>query len=712
METIKLMDVESKIDLLKKVDFLGFFHESTLERIAEESREILLSAGDILFNEGDSGSTMYIILAGQIEIYKDETPINALGPGNYVGEMALIESQIRSASIRALTPCSLLEINDDQFKKYFASQPQSLLAIMKTLLARGRKSQAAEKPKPKVEDSPEKLVLPLESILDETSNEIYLFDPIFLKFTHVNTGGRQNLGYSLDELKEMTPLDIAPEFTEDEFESLIRPLRKGTKAILVIETEFQRKNGSQYPVEIRLQLSHTKETLLFLATVQNISERKQFEATIKQMAYYDPLTGLPNRNLLNDRIALALNQAHRNKDLVAVMFLDLDNFKMINDSMGHEAGDILLKSVAQRLIGCLRKVDTVSRMGGDEFIILACGLKNAKDASVLAQKILNTFKSPIMIKKSEVHIGTSIGIALFPSDGQEAHTLLKNADMAMYRAKEDGKNNFQMYTQGMHARAQERIALEKNLRRALEQKEFTMYYQPKIHLESGKVTGMEALLRWIDPELGLVTPQEFIPVAEETRLIIPLGEWILGECCQQIKNWNALGFDDINIAVNISVLQFNQPNLLKLIQNTIAEKGINPKNLELEITETLLLKDNATTIATLDALDKLGVSLTIDDFGTGYSSLSYLNSMPIKSIKIDQSFIQKFKDGGPNLAITKTIVAMGKNLGLKVIAEGIETEDQKDFLVSLGCHEGQGYLFSRPLEIEQATRFLIDINRS
>ncbi len=438
---------------------------------------------------------------------------------------------------------------------------------------------------------------------------------------------------------------------------------------------------------------------------RQIAELKSAEEHLMYMSVHDALTGLPNRMLFNDRLHMELAHAERNHQMLAVMFLDLDRFKLVNDTLGHAMGDRLLKRVADRLKSCVRKSDTVARMGGDEFCFLLPEIAQPEDAVKIAKKILKALKKPWRLGGQEFYITPSIGIAVYPNDGQDADTLMKNADTAMYRAKEQG-NNYQLYTAEMSDQNMERLTSEIALRRALERQEFVIHYQPQINTETGQIIGMEALVRWEHPERGTVFPAEFIPYAEETGLIVPIGEWVLRTACAQNKAWQDAGFPPLRVTVNLSARQFQQKDLVETVDRILKETGLDPRWLELEITETVAMQDVEHTISTLRELRDLGVRIAIDDFGTGYSSFNYLKYFPNHTLKIDKSFVRDVTEGREDAAITKAIIALAQNLNLKVIAEGVETEEQLAFLKRQQCNEIQGYLFSRPLPAEEFTRML------
>ena len=433
--------------------------------------------------------------------------------------------------------------------------------------------------------------------------------------------------------------------------------------------------------------------------------------TLAYLAYHDALTDLPNRTLLKDRLTLALAQARRNEQMLAVMFLDLDQFKVVNDTAGHVEGDKLLQSVSQQLNSVLREGDTVARVGGDEFILLLPKIEQLADATEIAERVLTAVGRTRVIVGHEFNISTSIGITLFPTDGDDAETLLTNADIAMYQAKELGKNNFQFFTPAMNTRIQNRLALENDLRHGLERGEFVVYYQPQLNISTGQIVGVEALVRWQHPERGLVLPMEFIPVAEETGLIVPLGEWVLHAACAQIRSWQEAGLPPLRVAVNLSAREFQQGNMIETVAGVLEETGLAPKFLQLEITEGISIQDVDFTIKVLGELKEMGVQIAIDDFGTGYSALSYLSRFPIDVVKIDRSFVCDLTIDATDAEIATTIIVMAHNLGLEVIAEGVETEEQLAFLKQRRCDEMQGYLFSKPVPAEKLEEILVQGKR-
>jgi diguanylate cyclase (GGDEF)-like protein len=426
-------------------------------------------------------------------------------------------------------------------------------------------------------------------------------------------------------------------------------------------------------------------------------QRQEGERRIEYLAYYNVLTGLPNRTLLLDRITQAVQTAARNNWFVAVLYLDLDQFKTVNDSLGHNFGDLLLKAVSQRLRALVRTEDTVAHIGGDEFVVVLPNLKDHLNSSLVAQKILEEVRLPYLIDRQELHITASIGISICPNDGSDGLTLLRTADTAMYQAKSSGRNAYAFFTPEMTARAQETLRVSNDLRRAIERKEFILHYQPQIDLASGRIVGAEALIRWQHPEWGLVYPGKFIGVAEDTGLIQPMGEWVLREACRQNKAWQTAGFPHIDIAVNLSAKQFDHNQITRLTTEALSESGLEPKYLELEVTESIIMQNVEQAISVMNTLKTIGVKLSIDDFGTGYSSLSYLKRFPLDKLKIDQSFVRDIEADGDDAAIVTAIIGLAKSLNLRVIAEGVEKKLQLDFLRNGDCDEMQGYFFSKPI---------------
>ncbi|MFZ3175197.1 MAG: EAL domain-containing protein [Thiobacillus sp.] len=468
------------------------------------------------------------------------------------------------------------------------------------------------------------------------------------------------------------------------------------------------RDGSESAIEDSAAPIHNREGRVTGAVIvfHDVSESRAMALEMAHLAQHDFLTGLPNRLLLTERFSHAIGLAQRHTKQVGLLFLDLDNFKHINDSLGHAVGDRLLQSVANRLVECVRTTDTVCRLGGDEFVILLAEVGQPQDAAHIAETLRAALAMPHQVNGHELHINLSIGISVFPDDGIDVDTLMQNADTAMYHAKASGRDNYQFFKADMNARAVRRMFVERSLRRALKLGEFLLHYQPKIDLASGAITGAEALIRWQDPETGFVTPEHFVPIAEESGLIVPIGQWVLRAVCRQVQTWLDSGLRAVPVAVNISAVEFRHPGFLDGVARILKETGLAPRYLELEITESILMHDAESSTSVLAALKAMGVQLAIDDFGTGYSSLSYLGRFPIDTLKIDQSFVRDICTDADNATIVAAVIGMGKSLKLRVIAEGVETHEQLAFLQARHCGEGQGFHFSHPVSAEAFARLV------
>lgn len=697
---VMIVSHKQKLEMMRKIDFLRPL--LGLGSLVETCKEIALKPDEILFQENDSADAMYLILFGELLVFKKNRIIALRKLGEYVGEMGLLESKPRSATVKALVDTLLLEIDQEQFNRFLSANPKALMALLKTLSSRSREDLMSLDLEHEKFDQQKKMSDRLTRILDDTSNEIYVFEPKNYRFVEINKRASQNLGYRVEEAKQMHFCNVIENITAEEFEGFLQPLKSGIKHMVVFQAVHRRKNGTRYPVEVRLQLMNDEVSPLFLAIVVDNTDRKLMEEKINKMAFYDTLTGLANRNLLNDRLALALAHAKRNREKLAVLFMDMDNFKIVNDSLGHRAGDMLLQKVAKRFASCLRKEDTVARIGGDEFIIVFPGLRQDEGAPKLAQKIIQSLKSSFKIEGQDINISFSIGIALFPDDGIDGATLLKNSDVAMYHAKKRGKNNYQFFTPSLHTNALRIMIVESSLRRALELEQFRLWYQPKYDLRDGEMVGMEALLRWRKSDGEIVMPADFIPVAEGSRLIVEIGQWVLQNVCEQIRSWRDNGFPAVPVAVNISAYQLGEQNIVDVVIKAINDAGLVPEDIELEITETFLIEDPV-IVSALHELHKYGVRLLIDDFGTGYSSFKHLKNYPIYALKIDKSFIDNVSNKS-DAAIAEAIVSMGRTMNLKTIAEGVETNAQVEFLRSIKCDIAQGYYLSEPLDGDKITK--------
>jgi diguanylate cyclase (GGDEF)-like protein len=498
------------------------------------------------------------------------------------------------------------------------------------------------------------------------------------------------------------------------FETFLRVYAHSPKVPIIVLTGNDDQSVALSAVKSGAQDYLVKGKLdreLLLRSMQYSIERKRYQEQLEFQANYDALTGLPNRNLLHDRLKQSVF-AQRYERSIGVVFIDIDRFKFVNDSLGHNTGDKLLQRVAERLSQSVRDGDTVARLGGDEFILILNDQSGEEFIYRAMQRIISRVAEPIVLDGQELLVTCSAGVSLYPQDGRDVETLLKNADAAMYRAKENGRNNFQFYTAEMNLQVNERLKTEASLRRALERREFELYYQPRIDVKSGRLVGCEALLRWQHPERGLQLPERFIGLAEETGLIIPIGEWVLKKACAQAKAWQKSG-SPVAVSVNLSMRQFKQDALVNAVDAALLEAGLAPHLLELELTESLVMQDTDLAIRVLARLREIGVEISVDDFGTGYSSLSYLTRLPISALKIDQSFVQAIQEAreANEGIVAQAIISLGHNLKLKVVGEGVETEPQFRFLERHGCDEVQGYYFGKPLPVPEFERFLEDARR-
>lgn len=535
-------------------------------------------------------------------------------------------------------------------------------------------------------------------ILERSLNEVYLFDHQTLQFTYANSGALKNLGYDLVTLQTLTPVDIKPEYDEAMFRRMVQPLLERSTELLIFETVHRRANGTDYNVQVHLQLDNDFESPLFMALILDITERKRSDEIIWTQANFDNLTRLPNRSMLQDRLAQEILKAQRNHYKLALLFLDLDKFKEVNDTLGHPKGDLLLIAAARRIRQCVRAADTVARLGGDEFVVLLTALHDGRMASDIASNLLTALSTPFDLGGSEVVISASIGITLFPDDAQEIDGLFRNADQAMYVSKGRGRNQFSYFTAELEVSAQRRMRLLGQLRHALSLNQFFLHFQPIVEIRTGRMLKAEALIRWQHPELGLVSPSEFIPLAEESGLIVDIGNWVFDEAARWVKLWRERFSIDFQISVNKSPVQFNRERGKPgSWTGKLDRLGLPGSAIAMEITESVLIEPNADLQQTLLAYRDAGIQVAIDDFGTGYSSLSYLKQFDIDYLKIDQSFIRNLAPGSSDLALSQAIIVMAHALGLKVIAEGVETQQQFDLLAQAGCDYVQGYLLSRPV---------------
>lgn len=536
-------------------------------------------------------------------------------------------------------------------------------------------------------------------------------------------------------LQENTAIDTWSDFLECVEESDKHNVRliaeQSVHDALPFNVEFSTMSAIDNTVHrIRLEAEpHCQDDGLcryVLGTVQDITERIDAQRQIHNLAYYDLVTGLPNRAQLSEQLKYTLKLARRNDNKFAVLFLDLDHFKQVNDTLGHDAGDDLLKQVSSRLTTVVREGDTVvggesdnmesqhtiARLGGDEFVVLLGQINRAEDAARVAERIAQAISLPYQIGANAVSVTTTIGISVFPSDGTTSEALMKNADVAMYHAKESGRNGFQFYSRQIHEQALERFSLEGDLLSAIENEELTVVYQPKLDMQTGILSGMEALVRWHHPEKGCISPAEFIPLAEETGLILPLGRWVLSHACEQMQRWIDNGMEPVSIAVNCSSVQFTQSDMIEDINQAISHSGLDPRLLEIELTESLLLQDIEQGITILQNMKSLGIQVAIDDFGTGFSSLSYLKRLPVDKLKIDKSFVDDLCTDPGDIAIVSAIITLSHNLSLKVVAEGVETQEQFDILRDFKCNEAQGYLIGYPMQVADLEQWLRNIEKT
>lgn len=487
-----------------------------------------------------------------------------------------------------------------------------------------------------------------------------------------------------------------------------RQVRETDNPTQMLEAKLIRVDGTVIDVEGVAGPFLFNGKLATQLLMREITERKRAAERLTYLAQYDSLTALPNRSLFHDRLDQSMARTRRSKGRLALMFLDLDRFKEINDSHGHAIGDAVLQAVARLFTESFRDVDTIARLGGDEFTVIVDQINDMEQVATVAERIRTTLSAPLILSGTEIFVTASIGIAIYPANGASLEEMIKAADAAMYRAKQDGRNTYAFFNSEMNAEASKRLNMSNLLRRALERDELILHYQPKVSVQDGTITGMEALVRWNSNEQGFLSPAEFIPLAEETGLIVPIGEWVLRTACLQNKAWQLIGVRPVTVSVNLSPRQFQQQNLVEMVASILAETGLEPRFLEFEITESMIMRDAEGATLKLERLSRLGVKLSIDDFGTGYSSLAYLKKFPVQTLKIDRSFVRDIAIDPSDASIVQAIIAMAKSLKLQVIAEGVETIEQLSFLKKLQCDEYQGYYFSRPVTADQLVTLLID----
>jgi diguanylate cyclase (GGDEF)-like protein/PAS domain S-box-containing protein len=642
------------------------------------------------------------LLNGEVVHYSspDELPPEASHVGE-VMEHRAVQSFVIVPMLTAGNVKGFLTFSTVRIKKMWAEEDLFVFKILGEMFASAierKKNYGA------LMDSEEKF----KGLFNNAIDSIFIYEMsesgVPGNFVEVNDIACSKLGYTREEIMKLTPFTLTSPEDVSEFEKLYKKLNK--QQHLVFEKKLLAKNGSKIPMEINSRVAHWGERRVVQSIARDITDRKRSEETIRRQSYYDLLTNLPNRMLFKDRLEQAMKLAHRNKQMLGVLVLDLDRFKNINETLGHVTGDKLLVAVSERLLEALSENETIARFGGDEFTFLLPQVNTTEEATEHAQKIIDLLAAPFKVGEHELHVTTSIGIAFYPEDGESSELLLKNAETAMYRAKEQGRNNFQLYASGMNVSAFKQLLMENSLRRALEKEEFVVFYQPQIDLATRKLIGAEALVRWQHPDLGLVFPNEFIGLAEETGLIVPIGEWIIQKVCKQSKAWYAEGLPKICVSVNLSARQFQQVNLVSTISRILLETGLDPQHLGLEITESIAMKNADFTISALNEFKRMKIHLSLDDFGTGYSSLSYLKRFPLETLKIDRSFVRDITTDPNDAAIVNAVVALAHSLKLNVIAEGVESEGQLAFLKNHKCDGVQGYIFSHPLAEDQFVKFM------
>jgi len=702
-EQLRKAQEELEIRVATRTTALERANKQLLEQVAERNKtELALSASEQRFRTVVNNTPIILFALDQNGIFtlsegKGLESI-CLKKGEVVGKSiySLYEdvSQVKEDFNRAMsgeTFTSVLSINRAVFELWWSpiiDQNYKVNGVMGVMTDITERTRAEEN----IRASEKKLSTILKNIQDtfyRTNNdgELVLVSPSVNKL----------LGYSQEELtgEKLKTLYVDPE-GHDKF---LEALKDNDGELNSYELAMNRKDGSIVHVSSNAQYCFNEdgEIIGIEGTSRDITERKQAEQHLRYLANYDSLTKLPNRTLFLDRLERAMAYARRYNHLVVLLFLDIDRFKAINDSLGHLVGDQLLQAVSERLRLCAREGDTVARLGGDEFTIVIEGIIDLSDADIAAKKVLKSMSKSFILEGHDMFVTASIGLTVYPSDSDNVESLIRNADTAMYRAKQAGRNNYQFYTEDMNTRAIENLLLQNSLRNALDNQEFLLYYQPQINLSSGEMIGMEALIRWQHPELGLLSPKQFISIAEDTGLIIPIGEWVFRQVCLQLKEWSDRELPLFRVSVNLSACQFKQKNLVETISSIFEETGIDPSYIELEITEGVLVDDEEKAIDILHQLKNLGMYISIDDFGTGYSSLSYLKRFPLNTLKIDKSFIRDISTDADDAAIAEAIIALGHSLRLKVIAEGVETREQLEFLTPRGCDEVQGFYFSEPL---------------
>lgn len=541
----------------------------------------------------------------------------------------------------------------------------------------------------------------LGRILNDSSNELYIADAASLHYLQVNRGSLENLGYTEEEMSRMTLLDIIVDVDDQAIRKLVAPLHTGEKDATTHKTHQRRQDGSTYPVELSFQLSSLENPPVLVITALDTTERSEAEQKLIHQANFDQLTNLPNRYYMMSYIESAFARARRQRTKVSLLFMDLDNFKDINDTLGHGIGDELLKQVADRIRFILRETDTAARLGGDEFLVLLEGLQQQDQAAVIVNKITQSFKKPFFVNSHEIYTSATIGISTYPDDATSVDLLMQYADTAMYHAKQEGTRRYRFFSKELRKFIDAQLSIENRLRHALTKNELSVFYQPKLDAQTEQIIGAEALLRWHNPDLGNVPPGVFIPIAEKYGLIENIGSWVLETACEEARRWQAIAPRAIHVAVNISPQQFRSNLFLEFVDSALQKSGLTEELLEIEITESILMQDTEKPLQILKALQERNITLSLDDFGTGYSSLSYLKRFPLQVLKIDRSFINDMMENQYNMSLVDTIIAMAKTLELCLVAEGVETREQMDYLQKREVEIIQGFLFSPAIPAQE-----------
>ncbi len=697
------MNPKTTLDFFYKISFLKDLPD--LSFLQENASDGFYSKGEFLFKEGEVGDIMYIITSGYLEVFKENRVIAKRGTGEYIGEMALLGNKVRSASARTISDVKTIEIHEEHFLKFLALNPQAFLPLFQTLTHRWKEDLGIIDSDNLELKKQIQLNKKYSRLLDDTYNEIFILEQDTYRILQTNSKAFQNLGYTADELKNTIFNDIFQSLTWDELREKFSNLITKKQIQVSFECESKRKDGSTYPVEVRIQYFELEDPPFIYAIVEDISDKKAMELHIRELAFYDTLTKLPNRNLVIDRLEIMLARGKRSSKKIAILSLNLDKFKEVNDSLGQEAGNQFLIKTSKRFEGSLRKEDTFGRIGGDDFILLLPDLDDESFAITMAERALEIMIKPVEIQGRQFHSSFSIGIAFYPNNGDNIETLFKNSNIAMHQIKKKGGHDYQIFDSSMNDKIIARLNLEQDLRKALKNKEFEIHYQPKVNMGSGKIDGLEALIRWKQPNGKNVSPAVFIPVAEESRIINMIGEFTFTTACRQIRKWCDKYGSAVKIGVNLSGKELDQPDLISKIKKIIDREDIDPKYIEIEVTETAVMSHIETAIDILLEFKKLGMQISIDDFGAGYTSLGYLKKLPVDTLKIDQSFIRDCTDKS-NAAIIQGIITISQEMGFKTIAEGVETQEQHDFLKNLECDQFQGYLCSKALPSDEIARLI------